>query len=398
MPTQSYRQLVTLMTCGIILLGTTLSSTAQERPSKDVPSQPTSREFSAADIVAAQNFGESFGVADWMGPLAPVALSPYFGITCLSGMALYGQGWITADNALLAEGSPLNNSSVFWVFLILTLITSIPRLTKVSKPFAQAIDQFETWAGIITMLTLRFMIHAEAPDVADTAVIQMGFVSFSLDALLMIAATINILVINTVRFFFEMLIWITPIPTVDAIFEVANKTVCAALIIVYGYSPALATTINLAIFTAALLVFGWAYRRQLFFRSVLLDGVLALCAPPKAVSEKPLIVFPVSAVGPVPARARCTLTRTGSGWTLRHDRIFRNDLVLEISGDGCSAELMPGFITNCVRLRGAIAANLTFSLWYRSLLPELAAALNVSLDEADTAAIQERAGLKAELS
>ena len=398
MPTQSYRRLAILMTCGIILLGTAMSSTAQERPTPKDTSQQISREFSATDVVAAQNFSETLGVADWLGPLAPVALSPFFGIACLSGMALYGQGWIATDNALLGEGSPLHNPGVFWVFLILTLITSIPRLTKVSKPFAQAIDQVETWAGIITMLTLRFMIRAEVPDVDEMAVIQMGFVSFSIDSLLMIAATINILVINTVRFFFEMLIWITPIPTADAIFEVTNKTVCAALMVVYGFSPTLATVINVAMFAAALVVFGWAYRRQIFFRAILLDAVWALCAPPRAVSEKPLIVFPVSAVGPVPARARCTLTRAGSGWTLRHDRMFRKDIVLDISGDSCSAELSRGFITNCVRLQGATVADLTFSRWYKSLLPELAASLDVRLNDVDTAARQEIAGLKAELT
>ena len=35
------------------------------------------------------------------------------------------------------------------------------------------------------------------------------------------AAAINIIVINTVKFFFELLVLISPIPTLDAIFEVA---------------------------------------------------------------------------------------------------------------------------------------------------------------------------------
>ena len=398
MRTQSHYKLSILIACGILLPATAISSRAQELSSDEVGSHQSSRQFSAADVVGAQQFGETLGVADWLGPLAPVAVSPFFGIACLSGMALYGQGWIAADNAFLGEGSPLNNSGVFWTFLILTLITSVPRLTKVSKPFAQAIDQVETWAGIITMLTLRFMIRAETPDVAEMAVIQMGFVSFSVDSLLMIAAIINIVVINTVRFLFEVLIWITPIPTVDAIFEVANKTVCAALMVVYGFSPTVATVVNLAVFAVALVLFGWAYRRQIFFRAILLDAVWAFCAPPKTVSEKPLLVFPVSAIGPVPARARCTLDRAGTGWTLRHDRLFRKDLVLDISGDDCSAELRPGFITNCVRLRGATVANLTFSRWYKGLLPELAASLEITLNQTDTATIRTSEDLKAELA
>ena len=398
MPPLSRRTFSSFIACWFILLTTAVPSNAQALSTAEVPSTQSAPKFSAADVVAAQQFGQTLSIADWLGPLAPVALSPYFGIACLSGMALYGQGWVSADNAFLGEGSPLHNPHVFWAFLILTLITSIPRLTKVSKPFAQAIDQIETWAGIITMLTLRFMISAETPDVAEMAVIHMGFLSVSTNALLMIAATINIVVINTVKFFFETLIWITPIPTADAIFEVANKTVCAALMVVYGFSPTLATAINLAMFAVALVVFGWAYRRQIFFRTILLDIVCAFCAPPGVISKKPLIVFPVSRIGPLSARARCKLAKTGTGWTLTHERILRSDLVLEISSDECSAELSRGFITNCVRFRGLTAADLTFSRWYNGLLPELAVTLEVRLNEADAAIIADRTGLKAELA
>ncbi|MCP4173218.1 MAG: hypothetical protein GY758_20870 [Fuerstiella sp.] len=398
MRAQSHRQWSILIAIGIILLTTALSPGAQELSSESVPSTPTARGLSAADLVAAQKFGETLSVADWLGPLAPVALSPFFGIACLSAMALYGQSWIAADNAFLGEGSPLADPGIFWVFLILTVITSVPRLTKVSKPFAQAVDQIETWAGIITMLTLRFMIRAEAPDVAEIAVIQMGLLSFGINSLLMLAAIINILVINTVRFFFEVLIWITPVPTVDAIFEMANKTLCAALMVIYGFSPTLATVVNLAVFTVALFLFGWAYRRQVFFHVILLDAVWAFLFPPRSVSQKPLIVFPVTAVGPVPARARCTLTQTDSGWTLKHERIFRGDLLVDISCDDSSADLIPGFITNCVRVRGATVADLTFSRWYNVLLPKFAVSLNVTLNEVDTATVRDRTGLKAELT
>ncbi|MEO2020090.1 MAG: hypothetical protein ABGZ53_37645 [Fuerstiella sp.] len=398
MPSQSRHTLLSLIACGFVVLATAMSSNAQELPTAEAPSTQSAPKFSAADVVAAQQFGETLSIADWLGPLAPVALSPYFGIACLSGMALYGQGWISADNAFLGEGSPLHNPYVFWAFLILTLITSIPRLTKVSKPFAQAIDQIETWAGIITMLTLRLMITADAPDVAEMAVMHMGFASVSTNSLLMIAATINIVVINTVKFFFETLIWITPIPTADAIFEVANKTVCAALMVIYGFSPTLATVINLAMFAVALVIFGWAYRRQIFFRTILLDTVWAFCAPPKAVSQKRLIVFPVSKIGPLSARTRCKLARTDAGWTLTHERVFRGDLVLEFADDVCSAEISSGFITNCIQFRGATDAKLTFSRWYNGLLPELAAGLAVGLNERDAAAINDRTDLNAELA
>ncbi len=119
MQQQSRRTLFSLIACLFIVLATAMSSGAQESRAAEVAGKTSAPKLSAADVVAAQQFGETLSVADWLGPLAPVALSPYFGIACLSGMALYGQGWISADNAFLGEGSPLHNPYVFGAFLIL---------------------------------------------------------------------------------------------------------------------------------------------------------------------------------------------------------------------------------------------------------------------------------------
>src|SRR5690606_16734208 len=110
-------------------------------------------DLTAAEIAAAQQLSEQISAVEWLGPLAPVALSPFFGITCLSGLSLFGGEWIVGHNSLL-ESSVLRSPVVFWTFLVLTIITSIPRLSKVSKPLAQAVDQVETYAGIITILAV----------------------------------------------------------------------------------------------------------------------------------------------------------------------------------------------------------------------------------------------------
>ena len=102
------------------------------------------------EIVAGQQLVNTLSIAQWLGPLAPVALSPFFGITCLSGLSLYG-GKFAQHNPLLGAHSPLHNPAVFWTFLTLTILTSVPRFTKVSKPFSQAVDRLEAYSGIVTM-------------------------------------------------------------------------------------------------------------------------------------------------------------------------------------------------------------------------------------------------------
>lgn len=367
---------------------------AQELPE----SEPPKEDLSAADVAAYQQFGQKLGVADWLGPLAPVALSPFFGILCLSAMSLYGGDWVSADNAFLGDASPLHNPAIFWTFLVLTLITSIPRLTKVSKPFAQAVDQVEAWAGIITLLALKLMMGADAPELEQLSMVELGIVSATTSTLLMIAGAINVFVINTVKFFFEVLIWITPIPAVDAIFEVANKVACATLMAIYGYSPTIATGINLVMFVIAAFVFSWVYRREVFFRTALLDAVWAFFAPPKGVTDPELVVFPAAEVGPFLARTRCRLHKTESGWTLTQQRFLRSDIRLEIPAGDCTAELDAGFFTNTIKLSGTPAADLTFSRWYNQCLPDLADKMGAQLNAQDAAALADRSGLQAEMS
>ncbi len=146
-------------------------------------------------------------------------------------------------------------------FAILALLTSIPRLTKVSKPFAQATDRLEAYSSIIILLVIRFMASSGDPvsetALGDTPLVTAGVMSFSADILLWCAAAINILVINAIKFFFEFLVWLTPVPSIDAIFEFCNKSLCAGLLAVYAFSPLLATVLNLGMFLVALVMFRW---------------------------------------------------------------------------------------------------------------------------------------------
>jgi len=221
---------------------------------------------------------------------------------------------------------------LFCVFAVLALLTSLPRLSKVSKPFAQAMDQLEAYAVIVILLAIKLTasyggspVGAEGADLAvhftpgaDSAVVfQAGVLSVTANGLLMIAMVINLLVINSVKFFFECLVWLTPFPTVDAIFEACNKALCAALMAVYAFSPTLATVINLVILFVALILFRWVGRRVRFYRMMLLDPVLArLWSGYGQPSESGLMVFPKETCGPFPAKSCLRLVAEEEGWRL----------------------------------------------------------------------------------
>ena len=289
---------------------------------EQIPDKFKPDDFDASDVAAASSWAQSMHLADWLGPLAPVALSPFFGITCLSGMSIWGPDWMT-DNALLGSSGPLRNHTLFWIFLVLTILTSIPRLTKVSKPVAQAADQLETYSVIVILLAIKFMSNGsgEIENAAPVAMVQMGIVSMTASTLLAIAMVINIIVINSVKFFFEFLVWLTPVPFLDAIFEACNKTACASLMAVYAFSPTLATVINLVILLIAAVILRWCNRRLIFYRTMMLDPVLSRLLPGYGkvrlgTRGGGLIVFPKFSVGPVRAKSRWRMIVTDSSKTL----------------------------------------------------------------------------------
>jgi hypothetical protein len=302
------------------------SSSGQNSPgplSPDRIEEQLDGPIDASDIAAASGWAASSGIVDWLGPLAPLALSPFFGVTCLSGLALWGPEWAT-DNAVLGVAGPLRNETLFFIFLGLTVLTSVPRLTKVSKPFAQAVDRLETYAVIVILLAIKLVMSAGTSGSADpsvggeVAMIHLGIVSMTVDTLVAIAMVINILVINSVKFFFEFLVWLTPVPFLDAVFEVCNKSLCAALMAVYAYSPAIATGINLVVLLAAALVLRWISRRVRFYRTMVLDPVLATLWSGFGKPKRPeLIVFPKNEFGPFKAKSRLRLAgNRGEGWRL----------------------------------------------------------------------------------
>jgi len=215
------------------------------------------------------------------GLLSPLAMSPFFGITVLSGLShLESTGWggaMLADSTLIAQNPVLKHPATFWIFLVLTLATSLPRMTKLSKPFVQALDWIESYAVLlITLITFAIgwsMAEGNAPGgtatpnasmtmgLASHELVQAGVFSISLGALLMVAAIVNFILVKSVRFMFEMLIWLSPIPLVDAAFEVLNKIVCLGLLILYAISPLAALAVNVLIFVACVVVYRWSKRR-----------------------------------------------------------------------------------------------------------------------------------------
>ncbi len=233
-------------------------------------------------IAASEKVAEQIGASEWLGPLAPVALSPFFGLATMSGIATYGPEWLQQRSALFGDTSPLNSPALFWTMAALAILSSLPRLSKVSKPIALAAEKLETYSAVIILFVVRFMgssTNEMSTASAEQAMLSAGITSMPLDLLMSIAAGLNVIVINAVKLFCEFLVWLIPIPLVDAVIELANKFMCAALMSLYCYSPTLAAGLDLVLLAVCALMFGWIYRKLRYYREMTAGPLLAWLLP-----------------------------------------------------------------------------------------------------------------------
>jgi hypothetical protein len=371
--------------------------------------------LAAAGLEDEQREGQRIAdrLAQNIGPLAPVALSPFFALTCLSGASLLADSGLPlvdglGRNAVLGKGSPLHSWPVFFGLLILTGITTLPKLTKVSKPLGQAIDQIEAHAGIIAVVAVQFLSGLDAggngPEPA-AIVLQAGVFSFSVDLLIYAFSAINIFVVNTVKFFFEVLIWLSPFPAVDAAFEAANKAVAGALLAIYLWSPWVALFLNLLIFLICLVIFGWVYRRVVYMRSVLGDPIFGWFAekifrrPPATLTSTrlPVVIarqlpdrslvlkaFAGNSIAGVKRKARGFLVRSGDRLVFAKPRFFRSPIIAELPQPGEKNEVQTGLLSNAVSL-GETGQEVIITRRYNSLLDPIRRQLGAPADAAAAA-------------
>ena len=335
--------------------------------------------LSSRDMAVANGLGGSVSIAEWLGPLAPIAISPFFGITLLAGISQFGSESLPF-NQFISNNPILSNPATFWIFLGLTVLTSLPRFTKVSKPAAQAIDQLETYSAIITIVLLRVLASSGegvSVEEAGPIVMQAGMFAITADVLMSIAAIINIIVINTIKFFFEVSVWLIPFPMVDAALEVANKSACAALMGVYAYNPTLATTLNILIFVGCLIAFNWVKRRTTYLRTLLFDPIWTMISPGYAVPKASLTVFPQQSLGPFKAKTKLVMQPTDEGWTLTQHRFLRTPKTMTLTRDTGSMTIAKGLIAN--RIQTSAGNSLLFSRRHSSHLHQLADKLNLKM-------------------
>lgn len=321
------------------------------------------------DQQKAEKFVKRYGIMEALGPLAPVALSPFFGLACLSGTSILCDAGILPKNEFLQGNEVLNNWLVFILFAGLTVVTSVPKLVSVSKIFAEAMDRVETYAGIISYGVILLAARHHAP--ADETVVQVaGLFSVTHNGLLACMAAVNIFVISSVRLFFELLVLISPIPTLDAIFECSNKAVAGILATIYAFNPYLAFVLNIILFLICLVIFQWVNRRLRYLKAVLLEPIWAGFVRKllgreawnpdwkiqrslgREISGITLVVkcFPSRRLAKIKKKDRCWLVFTDAGLSLVRPHWIKAPLVRALDAAQLGGEVQEGLTSYWLEL------------------------------------------------
>ncbi|MFT5497110.1 MAG: hypothetical protein ACI9TH_002516 [Kiritimatiellia bacterium] len=385
--------------------------------------QGLDRSGATAELERANRIVETLHVSEVLGPLAPVALSPFFGITCLSGMAILNQRGILPENQFIGGNKTLSNHAIFGAFLILTLITSLPKFSKVSKPLGQAIDQLETYAGILAYVVILMIpqyFPAQPGEQTAQVMVTAGFATMPLETLLIIVAALNIFVINTVKFLFEILIFVCPIPTVDALFELLNKAVCAGLMLIYSLNPMVAFVFNILLFLISLTLFAWARRWVVYFREISImpllsrlfggsknaaDGLKRSRIPPQLRKHltddtRVIKVFPLQKQGKIRKRACCYLLIEKDLCKLARVQLGKGVDIRMYPPETWKATVQANLLSNSFSLQQGETRlqRFVFSRLYDTLIVSIADVYQVSVPQRTYADLPFGRALKAMLS
>jgi len=219
-------------------------------------------------LVFAQNFGEADGVNELsqnanfiqqLGLLGPMALNPYLTLLITSIAAKMGFG-----NSFIATNPIFDSYLIMFIAAVCLVLTILPKLfSKLAAPISMAASYVETKAAILISIIVMVAPHILKleSDLVSTNIVQMSILPVSLKLFFTIGIGVYyLMVVMTVRLFFEFMIYLIPIPFIDLLFETAKNGVSFGMIILAIFFPVLALFINVLFFVVCLFLYRRASR------------------------------------------------------------------------------------------------------------------------------------------
>ncbi len=226
--------------------------------------------FAQSDVVAS--LGTNYSFIESFSFLGPMAISPFWTLFLTSAASCFGIG-----NEYIATNPVLGNWVVLVVSVALVGITTLPNLMKVSKPIGLAAKFLENKAGYIVYAIIIISPYLINPEISgEMGVVSFGFLDIPASAVLMIALAIPyFIVVMTFRYFLEILIFLSPIPLLDAFFEFVKKTTSFLLVIIYFFFPTFGFILSVIIFILSFIFYRKAKKVTKYFQYIYVKPIIS---------------------------------------------------------------------------------------------------------------------------
>lgn len=194
--------------------------------------------------------------------LAPLGISPFF---ALAGLGLADAAGVYA---LPSSITGFQHPALIAAMVLLGLGLHFGRSTKLTKPFAEAAGVGESLFALVIALVAAAGSSSAGPVVGPAEASVAG-------TLVWLTAGISALsLILVLRTALDILIWLSPFPFVDALFQLLKVILTLALVVAAAFAPWLAVAMGLALVVSTALGLSWALRTLRFGATVLWDLTL----------------------------------------------------------------------------------------------------------------------------
>lgn len=273
----------------------------------------------AAKAAAAGAATAAAGLVKSASMIGPLGISPFLALAAFGVAAALGIWELPPGLEILGH------AAMFIALALLGLLLQFGRSTKLTKPLAELLGTGESLFGVAAVVLLM------APHMTATAepVAKAGIGA----GILMLAAGLSALVaIVIMRTALDVLIWLSPIPFVDGLFQLAKLVLTLALVGLAVVFPAAAVVINLVLLVATAFLVRWALRTARFGATVAYDltlgrlrGKVAMPRDPVVATDLgPFVVFALD-VPDVRRRTRGSLEMDAGRWFLTVPRKLGKD-------------------------------------------------------------------------
>jgi hypothetical protein len=177
--------------------------------------------------------------------VAPLGISPLLALAVMGGLAHHG--YLSLPPSLAALSFP-----VVWGGLMgLAALLHVGKSSKLTRPLAETVGTGESLMAVVA----AFLLFVGPP--ASGPVVQAGAAGTWWVAT---AATVAVVLVLALRTALDLLIWLSPIPLVDAAFELAKAVLTLGLALLVVVSPVAALICFAAMAIAAILLLRWVIR------------------------------------------------------------------------------------------------------------------------------------------